>query len=76
MAANFCRKNSHSLIADLCGPLDGTVDLSGGQLRCLCDDMHSTLFVLMKKGGRWMFEVFRTWIYATGMVGLGNKDIT
>jgi hypothetical protein len=53
--------------------LDGTVDLSDGPLRCLRDDRHSTLFVLMKEGGSWMVEVLHTWSYVAGMEDLGMK---
>jgi hypothetical protein len=55
--------------------LDCNFDLSGDPLHCLHDDRQSTLFVLTKKGGRWMVDVLHTWSYVSGMAGLGNKGI-
>jgi hypothetical protein len=55
--------------------LDGNIDLSNGSLRCLHDDRHSTLLVLVKKGGSWMVEVLYTYSYVADMAGLGKKGI-
>jgi hypothetical protein len=55
--------------------IDGTVDFSGGPLRCLHDDRHFALFVLTKEGRRWMVEVLHTWSYVAGIVGIGKKII-